>query len=75
MTAVGLVLGTLLVATGFVTLVWKLHDRSMHESLALLRRGRNDLGPAVAGLVTVVVPIVSSIAAGLAFVAAGLLNR
>jgi hypothetical protein len=75
MTTLGLLLGTLLVGTGFVTFVWKLHDRSMHESLALFRNRRGGVGTALIGFVSLIVPIVSSIATGLAFVAAGVLSR
>ena len=75
MTVVALLLGTLLVGTGFVRLVWKLHDRSMHESLALLTGAHGHAGQAVAALVSVIVPVVSSIVVGLAFVTVGLLGR
>jgi hypothetical protein len=75
MTLVAFLFGILLVGAGFVRLVWKLHDRSMHESLALLTAARGNAGQAVAALVSLIVPVVSSIAAGLAFVTVGLLSR
>jgi hypothetical protein len=64
-----LTFGILLIGTGFVTLIRKLHDRSMHESLAVVRNAHGDTARAVAGFVGLLVPIVSSIATGLAIVA------
>ena len=64
-----LTFGILLIGTGFVTLIHKLHDRSMHESLAVVRNAHGDTARAVAGFVGLLVPIVSSIATGLAIVA------
>jgi hypothetical protein len=64
-----LTFGILLIGTGFVTLIHKLHDRSMHESLAVVRNAHGDTARAVAGFIGLLVPIVSSIATGLAIVA------
>ena len=64
-----LTFGILLIGTGFVTLIHRLHDRSMHESLAVVRNAHGDTARAVAGFVGLLVPIVSSIATGLAIVA------
>lgn len=58
--------GILLIGTGFVTLIHKVHDRSMQESLLVLRNAHGDTGRAVAGFVSLLVPIVSSIATGIA---------
>ena len=69
MNFVVLAFGILLIGTGFVTLIHKLHDRSMHESLAVVRNAHGDTARAVAGFVGLLVPIVSSIATGLAIVA------
>ena len=69
MDLVVLTFGILLIGTGFVTLIHKLHDRSMHESLAVVRNAHGDTARAVAGFVGLLVPIVSSIATGLAIVA------
>jgi hypothetical protein len=69
MNFVVLAFGILLIGTGVVTLIHKLHDRSMQESLLVLRSAHGDTGRAVAGLVGLLVPIVSSIASGLAILA------
>jgi hypothetical protein len=66
MNFVFLAFGILLIGTGFVTLIHKVHDRSMHESLALLRNAHGDTARAVGGFVSLLVPIVSSIVTGLA---------
>ena len=70
-----LALGILLIGTGFVTLIHKLHDRSMQESLVVLTNAHGDTGRAVAGFVGVLAPIVSSIATGLAILAVAVLFR
>jgi hypothetical protein len=70
-----LALGIFLIGTGFVTLVHKLHDRSMQESLLILRTAHGDTGRAVVGFATVLAPIVSSIATGLAMLAVAVLLR
>ena len=64
-----LTFGILLIGTGFVTLIHKLHDRSMQESLLVLRNAHGDTARAVAGFVGLLVPIVSSIATGVAILA------
>ena len=68
-----LVFGILLVGTGFVTLIRKLHDRSFHEALAVVRNAHGDTVRAVGSFVSMTVPIVSSIATGIAFLALGML--
>ena len=68
MNLVTLVFGILLVATGFVTLIRRLHDRSFHEALAVVRNAHGDTMRAVGSFVSIAVPIVSSIATGIAFV-------
>jgi hypothetical protein len=70
-----LAVGVGLVATGFVTLIRRLHDRSVHEALAVLRHTQGDTRTAVTSFVGLLVPIVSSIAGGLAVVAVGLLGQ
>jgi hypothetical protein len=75
MNFVTVAVGILLVGAGFVTLVRKLHDRSIHEALAQLTYGRRDIASAVSAFAGLLVPIVSSIATGLAFVAVGVLTR
>jgi hypothetical protein len=68
-----LVFGILLVGTGFVTLIHKLHDRSLHEALAVVRDAHGDTVQAVASFASMMVPIVSSIAGGIAFMALAVL--
>lgn len=70
-----LTFGILLIGTGFVTLIHKLHDHSMQESLVVLRSAHGDTGRAVAGFVSLLVPIVSSIASGLAILGVAALLR
>jgi hypothetical protein len=67
--------GILFIGAGFVTLIHKLHDRSMQESLLMLRTAHGDIGRAVAGFATVLAPIVSSIATGVAILAVAVLLR
>jgi hypothetical protein len=64
---VTLVFGILLVGTGFVTLIRKLHDRSFHEALAVVRDEHGDTVRAIGSVASMMVPIVSSIAGGIAF--------
>lgn len=68
MNPVTFVVGLLLIGTGFVVMVRRLHDRSMHEALAVLGNARGNLGRAMSGLVGLAVPIVTSISVGLALV-------
>jgi hypothetical protein len=75
MNPVTLVLGLFLIGTGFVTLIRRLHDRSVHEAVALLQHTGGDTGRAVTGAVTLMVPIVTSISLGLAFLAVGVMGR
>jgi hypothetical protein len=74
MNVVSFALGILLVGFGFVTLIHKLHDRTMHESLALLKYARGGAARTVP-LMTAMAPIVSSIIAGIALLAVALLGR
>jgi hypothetical protein len=75
MSFIVLTFGILFIGTGFVTLIHKLHDRSMQESLVVLRNAHGDTGRAVAGFVSLLVPIVSSIATGVAILAVAVLLR
>ena len=75
MNFVTLAFGILLIGSGFVTLVRKLHDRTIHESLAQVQFAHGDTAPAVSAFVSVLVPIVSAIASGIAFVVVGVLGR
>jgi len=69
------VFGVLLIGSGFVILIKRLHDRSVHETVAWLKAPGGDTARAVTAFVSLLVPIVTSIATGLAFVAAGVLGR
>ena len=62
------VVGLALIVAGFVALVRKVHDRSIQETVAQLRYAHGDVALAVSAFVGLLVPIVSSIATGLAFV-------
>jgi hypothetical protein len=75
MNFVTLAFGILLVGTGFVTLVRKLHDRTIHESLAQVQFAHGDTAPAVSAFVSLFVPIVSAIASGIAFLVVGVMGR
>lgn len=75
MNFVTLVVGLLLIGIGFVALVRKVHDRSLHQALAVLRDAPGDMAPAISAFVGLLVPIVSSIAGGVAFLAVGLLGH
>jgi hypothetical protein len=75
MNVVILVFGVLLVSTGFVTLIRKLHDRTIHETLAELRNARGDAARAISAFAGLFVPIVSAIASGVAFLAVGALGQ
>jgi hypothetical protein len=75
MNFVTLAFGILLIGTGFVTLVRKLHDRTIHESLAQVQFAHGGTAPAVSAFVSVLVPIVSAIASGIAIVVVGVLGR
>jgi hypothetical protein len=74
MNLVTFVFGILLVGVGFVTLIRKLHDRSVHESLAVVRNAHGETARAVASFASLMVPIVSSIAGGIAFMALAVLS-
>ena len=75
MSFIVLAFGILLIGTGFVTLIHKLHDRSMQESLIVLRTAHGDTARAVAGFVSLLAPIVSEIATGVAILAVAALLR
>ena len=75
MNFVTLAFGILLVGTGFVTLVRKLHDRSIHESLAQVQFAHGDTAPAISRFVSLFVPIVSAIASGIAVLVVGMMGR
>jgi uncharacterized membrane protein HdeD (DUF308 family) len=75
MNVVTLVFGLTLIGAGFVTLVRRLHDRSMQESILVLKNPLGHAASAITGFTAVLAPIVSAIAGGLAFVAVGLLSR
>jgi hypothetical protein len=74
MNVVSFAVGVLLVGFGFVTLIHKLHDRTMHESLVVLRYARGGAARTVLPLVSTIAPIVTSIAGGIALLAAALLG-
>lgn len=69
MNLITLVLGLVLVGTGFVVLIHKLHDRSVHEALAMIRDAHGNVVESCAQLAGLMVPVVSSIASGLALLA------
>jgi uncharacterized membrane protein YhaH (DUF805 family) len=75
MSPVTFVLGFLLILSGFVILARRLHDRSMHESIAWLKAPGGNTGRAVSAFVGLVVPILASITTGIVFVAVGVLVR
>ena len=73
MNFVALAVGILLVGAGFVTLIRRLHDRSVQESLVVLNAGR-ELAPAISAFAGLLAPIVTAIAGGVAFAALGLIG-
>jgi hypothetical protein len=75
MNFITLTLGILLVGSGFVVLIHKLHDRSVHDALAVVRAAHGDTVRACAALVGLMVPIVSSIAGGLALLTLAVLSQ
>jgi hypothetical protein len=60
--------GLLFIGAGFVTLVWRLHDRSIHEAIAVLRNSSHNVGSSISAFVGVLAPTVTAIAIGVAFV-------
>jgi hypothetical protein len=64
-----LAFGLLLILGGFVTLVRKVHDRSVQETLAQLTYARGDRPAAISAFAVVLAPIVSSIVTGVAILA------
>ena len=75
MNVVTLVFGLILILGGFVTLVRKVHDRSIQETLAQVQFAHGDTASAVTAFAGVLVPIVSSIAGGIAFLTVAMLSR
>ena len=75
MNLISLLLGLLLIGTGFVVLIHKLHDRSVHEALAAVRDTHGTLAGSCAQFVGLMVPVVSSIAGGLALLALAILTH
>ena len=75
MNLISLLLGIVLIGTGFVVLIHKLHDRSVHEALAAVRDAHGDLVGSCAQFVGLMVPVVSSIAGGLALLALAILTH
>ncbi|HET9359781.1 MAG TPA: hypothetical protein VFO58_08525 [Vicinamibacterales bacterium] len=75
MSPVTFLLGFLMILSGFVILARRLHDRSMHESIAWLKAPGGNTGGAVSTFVGLVVPILASITAGTGVVAVGVLVR
>jgi hypothetical protein len=75
MNLVTLILGVLFVGTGFVVLIHKLHDRSVQEALAIVRHARGDTARAIASFASLTLPIVSTIAGGLALLALAVLSH
>jgi hypothetical protein len=65
--------GLVLIAAGFVTLIRRLHDRSMQESILVLNNPIQSASSAVTAFAAVLAPIVSAFAGGIAFVAIGLM--
>jgi len=75
MNVVTLVFGLTLIGAGFVTLVRRLHDRSVQESILVLKNPVGDAPSAVAAFAGLLAPIVSAIASGLAFVVVSILTN
>ena len=69
MNPVMFVMGLVSIGVGFVILVRRLHDRSRHETVVVLRNSRHSVVPSVTAFVGILAPIVTSIAVGVAFVA------
>jgi uncharacterized membrane protein YhaH (DUF805 family) len=66
MNVLTLLFGVSLILFGFVTMVRKVHDRSFQESVALLQVAR-DKAPVISAFAALMVPIVSAISGGIAF--------
>jgi len=67
--------GLVLILGGFVTLVRKVHDRSVQETIAQLTYAHGDTPAAISAFAVVLAPIVSSIAGGVAFLAVAALRH
>ena len=66
--------GVSLILFGFVTMVRRVHDRSFQENAALLKYARNK-APVISAFLALIVPIVSAISGGIAFVVLGVMTR
>jgi tetrahydromethanopterin S-methyltransferase subunit F len=75
MSVMTFIVGLVLIVAGFVALVRKVHDRSIQETVAQLRYAHGDIAAGLSAFAGLLVPIVSSIATGLAFVVVGMLTR
>jgi uncharacterized membrane protein YdjX (TVP38/TMEM64 family) len=72
MNVLTLLFGVSLILFGFVTMVRKVHDRSLQESVALLKDARYK-APVISALALLIVPIVSAISGGIAILALGVI--
>ena len=71
-----LAFGLLLIGGGFsIVGCRKVHDRTLHETLAVLRNAHGQTASAISAFVGVLVPIVSSIASGIAILVVALMGR
>jgi len=75
MNPVTFVLGVVMTGAAFVMFIRRLHDRSMHDAVAIMRATKRDRGQAVVGFASLLAPAVSALAVGLAFVAIGVAGR
>jgi hypothetical protein len=75
MNFVTLAFGLILILGGFVALVRKVHDRSIHETVAQMKFAHGDAAAAISAFVGLLAPIVSSIAGGIAFLAVAVMAR
>ena len=67
--------GLILIGGGFVALVRKVHDRTLHETLAVLTNAHGHTASALSAFAGVLVPILSSIASGIAILVVALMGR
>jgi hypothetical protein len=74
MNVLTLFFGVSLILFGFVAMVRKVHDRSFQENAALLKYSR-DKAPVISAFVALLVPIVSAISGGIAFLVLGVMGR
>jgi hypothetical protein len=71
MNVLTLFFGVSLILFGFVTMVRKVNDRSFQENAALLKDARYK-APVILAFVALLVPIVSAISSGIAFLTLGI---